>query len=198
MNEKVLYFNGLKFTRDDKTGYYLNSTVRKRMHRYVWEFFNGPIPKFYQVHHKDGDKSNNDISNLELIRIGEHQSQHNEQLSDIERQWRRDNLIKNAIPKAKEWHKSKSGKEWHKQHAKKSEAQRPLLHFSCEVCGKEFDSRNTRSRFCSDACKSAWRRSTGKNKIEKICSVCGNTFMTDKYKNAKTCSRSCANKMRAT
>ena len=43
MSEKYQYFNGLKFTRDDKTGYYLNSTIRKRMHRYVWEFYNGQI-----------------------------------------------------------------------------------------------------------------------------------------------------------
>ena len=60
MSSKYQYFNGLKFTRDDKTGYYLNSTIEKRMHRYVWEFYNGPIPKGYDIHHKDEDKANNE------------------------------------------------------------------------------------------------------------------------------------------
>ena len=59
-NGKFAYFNGLKFTRDDKTGYYLNSTIRKRLHRCVWEYYNGEIPKGYHIHHKDNDKSNND------------------------------------------------------------------------------------------------------------------------------------------
>lgn len=50
MAEKYQFFDGKKFTRDDKTGYYLCSTgdennVRKRMHVYVWEYFNGPISK---------------------------------------------------------------------------------------------------------------------------------------------------------
>ena len=40
MAEKYQFFDGKKFTRDDKTGYYLCSTgdennVRKRMHVYV-------------------------------------------------------------------------------------------------------------------------------------------------------------------
>ena len=43
--EKYQYYNGLKFTRDEKTGYYLNATNRIRMHRYVWECINGPIPE---------------------------------------------------------------------------------------------------------------------------------------------------------
>jgi sugar lactone lactonase YvrE len=70
--QKYQHFNGIKFTRDEKTGYYLNSTIRKRLHRYVWEFYNGKIPEGYQIHHKDKDKSNNDISNLELMPFSAH------------------------------------------------------------------------------------------------------------------------------
>ena len=73
MPEKFVYFDGYKFTRDNKTGYYLNSTIRQRLHRYVWEFYNGPIPKGYHIHHKDFNKANNDISNLQLLSLEEHE-----------------------------------------------------------------------------------------------------------------------------
>lgn len=76
MSEKYQYFNDIKFSRNQETGYYFNRAVRKTMHRYVWEFYNGKIPAFCQVHHKDGNKDNNDIDNLELLRSGEHQKQH--------------------------------------------------------------------------------------------------------------------------
>ena len=36
-------------------------------HRIVYEKHHGPIPSGYDVHHRDGDKLNNDISNLELL-----------------------------------------------------------------------------------------------------------------------------------
>ena len=35
-------------------------------HRVIWEAFNGPIPFGMQINHKDGDKLNNRLSNLEL------------------------------------------------------------------------------------------------------------------------------------
>ena len=83
MGEKIQYFNNVKFVRDDKTGYYLNSTLRKRMHRYVWEYYNGEIPKGFQIHHIDHDKSNNDISNLEMISRSKHAKIHaNERVRD--------------------------------------------------------------------------------------------------------------------
>ena len=37
------------------------------LHRMVWTMFRGPIPYGLQIDHKDGDKSNNDLTNLELV-----------------------------------------------------------------------------------------------------------------------------------
>ena len=34
------------------------------LHRMVWTCYNGEIPANYDIHHKDFDKNNNDISNL--------------------------------------------------------------------------------------------------------------------------------------
>ena len=36
-------------------------------HVLVWEKAHGPIPPGYQVHHKDENKLNNDLDNLELL-----------------------------------------------------------------------------------------------------------------------------------
>jgi hypothetical protein len=46
-----------------------NSGKVKRfyVHRLVWVAFNGVIPEGYEVDHKDRDRSNNDLSNLQLL-----------------------------------------------------------------------------------------------------------------------------------
>lgn len=41
-------------------------------HRYLWEQVHGPIPKGGIIHHKDGDRANNDLANLELTQRGPH------------------------------------------------------------------------------------------------------------------------------
>lgn len=54
-------------------GYYkvilcLNSVFsHARIHRLVWSAFNGPIPEGLEINHKDEDKANNALLNLELV-----------------------------------------------------------------------------------------------------------------------------------
>jgi len=66
-----------------KTGIYINphsgycyfSTAKNRkklVHRVVWEEKFGKIPMGYEIHHKDRNKQNNTIENLELIKHKEH------------------------------------------------------------------------------------------------------------------------------
>lgn len=45
-------------------------------HCIVWESVNGPIPFGMQIHHIDGNKTNNDISNLLLVTPLEHKRYH--------------------------------------------------------------------------------------------------------------------------
>ncbi|MDW3782140.1 HNH endonuclease signature motif containing protein [Staphylococcus saprophyticus] len=196
---KYQYFNGVKFTRDDKTGYYLNSTIRKRMHRYVWEYYYGEIPKGYQIHHLDHDKSNNDISNLQPMIHGEHASLHAMKRAKEHYDEMIENLNTNARPKANEWHKSSEGSEWHKKHYENT---KDKLHskykFECEQCGNEFVGvNNGANRFCSNKCKSKWRRDNGLDDEIRECVYCGKSFAVNKYRNTRTCSRSCANRQRA-
>lgn len=51
------------------------------IYRKIWEQHNGPIPKeadgrSYEIHHLDGNHSNNDISNLKYVTIHEHYDIH--------------------------------------------------------------------------------------------------------------------------
>ena len=45
-------------------------------HCLVWEEHYGEIPEGMQIHHIDGDKTNNDISNLQLVTPLEHKRIH--------------------------------------------------------------------------------------------------------------------------
>ena len=50
---------------------------RYRMeHRVVWSKNFGAIPNKCQIHHKDGNKLNNDITNLELVTPLQHKREH--------------------------------------------------------------------------------------------------------------------------
>lgn len=40
-------------------------------HRCVWTWFNGDIPEGYEINHKDADRSNNHIENLEIVNHSE-------------------------------------------------------------------------------------------------------------------------------
>lgn len=49
----------------------------KPLHHLVWEKHYGKkVPKGYQIHHKDKNKTNNDINNLQLISASEHTRLH--------------------------------------------------------------------------------------------------------------------------
>lgn len=54
-----------------------NSSGYIQEHRIIAEaLYGGPVPKFYIVHHKDENKSNNVLSNLEVMTRLEHSRHH--------------------------------------------------------------------------------------------------------------------------
>lgn len=199
-NGKHAYFDGLRFTRDDKTGYYLNSATRKRLHRYVWEYHNGEIPPGYTIHHKDHDKSNNEIDNLCILKSRKHASIHGVvKANNVQwRKWARRNLKENAVPEAVKWHKSDEGRRWHKEHYERTKhCLHQSIKLTCEFCGKEYEGVDMgRNRFCSNKCKAAWRRKSGVDDETRTCEYCRHHFTVDKYAKTRTCSRSCANRLR--
>ena len=48
----------------------------RTVHKLVWEKENGYVPTGYQIHHKDFDKWNYDILNLEILTQSDHQRVH--------------------------------------------------------------------------------------------------------------------------
>ena len=71
--------NGFILSVKNSNGWYLTALLRdknkrdtKRIHQLVAEHFIGEIPKGYHVHHKDGNKQNNNVENLEIIHPKQH------------------------------------------------------------------------------------------------------------------------------
>jgi hypothetical protein len=193
---KVIVVDGLRFVRDETRGYYRNDRLRKYLHRYLYEAEYGELPSNIHVHHIDHDKTNNSLDNLVAITAEEHMSHHGLNASDEHKERRRRNINEVARPAAIEWHGSEAGREWHRQHYEKHKnVLREAKPQACRNCGEHYQA--VRPGYCSNACKSAYRRALGLDNITLICPICGETFETNKYNPAETCSRSCANRMRS-
>ena len=70
------------WTREDKGRRYVcwkeNGKQRRRLEsRWVWEQANGDIPAGHHIHHRDGNRLNNELSNLECIERFAHWNNHN-------------------------------------------------------------------------------------------------------------------------
>ena len=190
-------FNGYNFWKD-KQGYYKNSnTTPHSLHRYVWEYYHGKIPKGLVIDHIDRNKDNNQIENLRAVTP----SVNNKNVSFETMQKRRKNFER-IRPMAIEWHKSKEGREWHRKHAIEAYKKRKPIKLNCAFCGKEFyTTKYSNARFCSEDCKmkARTRRLKGlpedstSSKIKKVCVICGKEFYSY-YSKACTCSYKCRNK----
>lgn len=194
---RFIEFDGKRFYSDNR-GYWVTNTkdkkgTKKRLHVYIWEKYNGEVPEGYHVHHVDGDKGNNDISNLTLMNQSEHMRYHNN--ADEMKAMFRKNIDKYARPKAIEWHKSAASTEFHKEHWKNSIGKYVGIYEkkNCAYCGKEFDAPilKPNTKFCSSKCKGTARRKNRKDDVEKVCVMCGNKFMGNKHNGVKTCSHNC-------
>ena len=72
--------NGKIVSVKNSKGWYLticllnkdHKTATKRIHQIVAEAFIGEVPRGYHVHHKDGNKQNNRVDNLEIVHPSEH------------------------------------------------------------------------------------------------------------------------------
>lgn len=198
---KTIIYNGIKFNKDKKTGYYLSSIFIKnnkriRLHRYIWENEKGVIPKGYHVHHKDFDKNNNCINNLECIVGLRHFRIHGKDKCK-DKKWFKA-FHEKGIEAAKLWHKSEDGVNWHKEHYKKM---KDKLHkkkiIKCLNCEKLFEGLdNNVNKFCSNNCKSGYRRKSGVDNEKRICKYCGKYFTTNKYSKKLYCGQDCINRSR--
>ncbi len=148
-------FNGERFYL---CGFYYQHKG-KRLHRAVWEYYYGPVPKGYHVHHIDGDRANNNIENLACIPASEHETEH---MSTPERLKYGKMHIERIRPKASEWHRSEQGRAWHSRLGKESYEKRKVNTYTCTECGREFQTKHVYAKganhFCCNTCKCRWGR----------------------------------------
>lgn len=139
-------FNGITYYKKG-SGYYqsaptdkrLREGVERRLHRAVWVYHNGKIPKGMHVHHIDGNKDNNDISNLTLLSAKEHMGLHNtsERLTKWWHSEKGKKANKKGVKNARAWHSSEEGYKWHSEHQKQS-IKKMVVEETCLECGKTF------------------------------------------------------------
>lgn len=198
LSSKRQVFLGIVYTLDSAGRYF--SRGKRRLHRVVWEHFNGPIPAGQHVHHIDENRAHNQIGNLQLLAAKSHLSEHMRQPG--RKRKASDALAKVARIAASAWHRSSEGRAEHarmyrdgggeKLHAKRRE-------FKCRICGKAmFSNRTERHYFCSKACKSEQRRRDGVDDVTRPCLHCGELFTRNKYLKRNFCSRGCATRHRST
>ena len=154
-----------------------------RLHREVWKDKHGEVPNGFHVHHKDHDRHNNGLDNLELMtkseHISHHQKGHNRPFPVV------------ALEAAAKWHKSEEGRAWHRDHYEKN---KQSLHVKsmreCNQCGKEYEVTGI-GKFCSNNCKSKHRKLSGVDNVDRKCDVCHSTFTVNKYAKTVSCSKPC-------
>jgi len=143
---------------DGKT-YYLYPNQRyfsrgtKRMHRVVWEYHNGKIPKGFHIHHINGDSHDNRIDNLQLMMAKEHLSYESKRRIEEDPEWFKE-FNKKGREASKEWHKSEEGRKFHSEIGKKSWENKQYTTLNCQVCGKEYQTPfPDRSKYCHLNCR---------------------------------------------
>ena len=198
--ETVIY-KGIKFRRYPDSPHFADRNYftpgiadkargTRRLHKEIWMDANGAqIPDGHHVHHLDHDTSNNAPDNLALISASDHLEHHGKQpRSEAQLEWWREYQAR-----AVEWHGSPAGRAWHSEHGKRTWEGREPVAATCEQCGSRYESLIPK-RFCSNACKSAWRRDSGLDNIDRPCARCGTAFPVNRYSKQKYCSRSCSSR----
>jgi hypothetical protein len=197
MSETIVY-RGIKFRRYPESDnwadrmYYVPGHADKirgirRLHEEIYRDHNGPIPPGHHIHHVDFDQLNNDHTNLVALSPADHVAAHAgtrevtpEMLAHLE----------SIRPLAAEWHGSPEGIEWHRQHGIAVAASRVAVEATCYQCGSTYES-TMPGRFCSNKCKSAWRRDSGVDDEQRACVVCGTSFTVNRYSKKRACGRPC-------
>ena len=151
------YFNGGLYKSWASEPYY--SRGGKKLHRHVWEVAFGEIPKNCHIHHKDHQKTNNSLANLECLDAKEHLSENWHETKHTRPNNFSDEARRKAIealqtPEARlrQSHAIIRAQSWTKWKREKR---------NCLVCNIEFDGLIRKSgnaqKYCTSKCRSLYR-----------------------------------------
>lgn len=131
------------YTRDERSG---NKRKTLLLHRIIWEDNFGAIPEGFHIHHKDENRINNDINNLECVSLSHHASHHRKE------EWESGKL--NYLVKAqKKWLQTENGKLKKSESAQNGWIKRKFYKKNCQKCEKEFETQAPQAKWCSNSCK---------------------------------------------
>lgn len=140
---------GAYYERTDKS---ITPKRTLRLHREVWIFHRGPVPHGYEIHHRDGDKANNHIDNLECLRKGAHSSFHRALAPIPACDWDvKPDLVVQCVDCGSAVIRKRAGSNTRciACHRKRADEKRKGPR-SCAQCGAAFVSR--RGNYCSQRC----------------------------------------------
>ena len=196
IDEKTQIFAGVTFYKGSKSNYF---RVNISLHQFIWRYCVGEIPKGYDIHHKDLNPNNNDISNFQMLTKSEHIRLH--KTIEIERPQEFTCKICGKKFLAVKAEKNYFCSEKCRCADKRSRNQEER---TCIVCGKRFSAvKSNPTKTCSPSCANTliWQKRrqkpTKKKTYNKICLYCGKKFSVDRTKRqVKCCSSHCAALMR--
>jgi len=154
VSKEVKVYFGKKFYLQS-SGYWVN-WMPIHAQRWVWICHNGMPPDGMDVHHKNGDKGNNEIENLELLNRSDHLKKHWEEgRFDLEK--RRLQLDK---VRPIDWLKSDEGRRAISEKGRAVWKERKATAIACGYCGKQAFFKRW-ARFCCKSCYMKWRHRAG-------------------------------------
>ena len=174
--EDIIY-RGTVYTLNSKDshGYYV-SKGKRYLHRIIYEESYGKPPHGWDIHHINQCKTDNFFLNLLAMSRADHMALHH-------KGHKRYPFAGQAA--LNEFKASAEGKKFYSELGKKNfHFMLVRREFTCECCGKIFETQDMgRNRFCSNTCKSKWRRNAGLDDVERKCITCSKTFRVNKYFN---------------
>lgn len=148
-----IVFNGKRFTKEP-SGYYKGAN--KRLHVAIWEAANGKVPEGYEIHHRDFNKSNNALENLQCLTHAEHAALHMKSKEKVACICIQCGKTFYSIHAYSKFCSTTCDQRWRFLHDRKFYRERRI----CERCGKEFETHKYgKARFCSPKCSSTGRPS---------------------------------------
>ena len=146
--KKVIIYKGERYSLQQR--YYCRSV---QLHRQIWIDNFGPVPENHQIHHKNGNKLDNRLENLECVHIAEHRRIHNAQ-KEIQYQVCKIGS-KLSEKKKRRYYLLKEGKNIQSENSKIFWNSRGEVTRICVVCSTHYLTRCARTRHgcCSNSCR---------------------------------------------